>query len=300
MITTIPEQRIRIEKIKLQNFKGVSSGTVEFNCLRNPVEKEIQADLLGLYGQNGSGKTTLLEVLHVVKLAMMGKQIPCSKSGDIIAQGADFARAEVQFQVRNADDSIYHVEYAFSLGRVTISTEQQPIKKNKSVVSKWVPVITASAGVLAFLNPIATASMIGGAAIGTAAITRVADIVGTGVITSKLAKSTVEKFSKSDTTDSEEKLIVFNETLSLSGMFNGNMVRFGPIFDASSNDVAFLPKARHKSFFPNKTTATLKELQRYKGQILFDSRSFIFSDEITQILLTEQPLKVNGIMQYCY
>ena len=48
-------QRIRIEKIHLINFKGVIDGTVEFNCCKNPIEKDIQSDILGLYGQNGSG-----------------------------------------------------------------------------------------------------------------------------------------------------------------------------------------------------------------------------------------------------
>lgn len=81
--------------------KGVSDGIIEFNCLKNPIEKDTRSDILGIYGQNGSGKTTLLEALHVAKLAMMGRAIPYSTFGSIIAQGTDSARMSITFQISN-------------------------------------------------------------------------------------------------------------------------------------------------------------------------------------------------------
>ena len=287
--------KIRIERIELQNFKGVSNGVIEFNCFKTPVEKDTCSDILGIYGQNGSGKTTLLEALHVAKLAMMGRKIPFDRYGSIVAQGADYARMSITFQASNADGTFYHLEYAFSLGVWEISpstTKNNGKSKNATKIAGGMITSTAlSTAMLAAALGVAGPAMMPVAAVAGPAMMPVAAVAGAaGIVAGQILKasSTGKEVSQAD--GKVKRLAVFDEVLNLSGMFNGNTVRQGPVFDTRTTETVFLPKSRQKSFFPNKTAATLKELQNQKKSALVNSKSFIFCDELSQLLLEQESI----------
>jgi len=294
--------RIRIEKVVLQNFKGVKNGVIEFNCLKTPTEKDTCSDIIGIYGQNGSGKTTLLEALHIAKLAMMGEKIPLKKYGNIISQDSDSARMTISFQVSNSDGSFYHLEYAFSLGfwEIADSTSKDD-RKTKNLIKSASNAITASAvttsaittalGITSSAVSVSTATSALATALGITGASimmpGIALVGAAGIVASQILKSTGSEKEALKTEGKVKRIAIFDEVLSLSGMFNGSMVRSGPIFDTRTTETAFLPKARHKSFFPVKTTAVLKELQKYKSKALINAKSFIFSDELSQLLLDQ-------------
>ena len=284
MLQTPFSTRLRIEKIELQNFKGVANGTIEFNCLRTPVEKDTSSDLLGIYGQNGSGKTTLLEALHVAKLAMMGQKIPYAKYGNMIAQGADSARMTIMFQASNPDGTFYHIEYAFSLGvwEIVPNIEKTGRSNNKGVVET----IKTSAKLTSALTT-ATIAFIAGATIMPAieAVTGAA-----GIVASQIVKSSNSGKEVSQSDGKIKRLAIFDEVLNLSGMFNGTIVRFGPIFDTRTTETVFMPKSKQKSFFPNGTATAMKELKNQKKNSLVNSKSFIFCDELSQMILQQDSI----------
>ena len=276
--------KIRIEKIALQNFKGVSNGFIEFNCLKSPIEKDTCSDILGIYGQNGSGKTTLLEALHVTKLAMMGRKIPFDKYGNIVAQGADYARMSISFQASNADGSFYHLEYAFSLGvwEISPSTSKNNGKSKNA---------TKIAGGMINSTAVSTALLATSLGVAGPAMMPVAAVAGAaGIVAGQILKSSSAGKEVSHAEGKVKRLAIFDEVINLSGMFNGNTVRQGPVFDTRTTETVFLPKSRHKSFFPNKTAAVLKELQNHKKSALVNSKSFIFCDELSQLLLEQESI----------
>lgn len=274
---------IRIEKIELQNFKGVTNGVIEFNCLKNPTEKDTCSDILGIYGQNGSGKTTLLEALHIAKLAMMGRKVPFEKYSHVISQGADYARMTISFQVNNEDGSFYHLEYAFSLAVWEIDSANSKGTGNKltdSIIkSKALPATSLAAAI-----------GLAGAAIMPMFAAGVAAAGAAGIVAGQIMKSSNSGQEVLESDGKIKNLAIYDEVLSLSGTFEGASVRFGPVFDTRTTEMVFSPKARHKSFFPTKTATVLKELQRYKDQCLVKSKSFIFCDGLSQLLLEQETI----------
>lgn len=281
---------IRIEKIELKNFKGVSNGIIEFNCLKNPIEKETLSDILGIYGQNGSGKTTLLEALHIVKLAMMGEKIPEEKYGNIISQNAKKAEITVTFQFKNQDESFYHVDYHLSLENKTFSVRE---KKDNDDQEDIIKAARAGAKLGAAIPAAATATMVGSPIVGSI-IVAAATTGAAAVVASKLAKNSKGNKNQAYGTRIVHRLVLSDEVLSLYGTFNGVETRLGPVFDTritEEDDIdkesVFLPKAKHKLFFPNDTALALKELQKYKSRYKYNSKSFIFCDELSQMFLDQ-------------
>lgn len=103
---------VRIENITIENFKNVSSGTLNFENRRKPYKSSV----LGLYGQNGSGKTALIDAIQLLKFALCGNQIP-QKYADYVHVDAEFAMLKYEFVVRYPDEE-YKVWYQFSLRKV--------------------------------------------------------------------------------------------------------------------------------------------------------------------------------------
>ena len=292
---------IRVEKIELKNFKNVRNGVIEFNCLKNPISDGISADILGIYGQNGSGKTTMLDALYIAKLAMMGEGVPEDLFGNIISQNADKAEMTITFQFKNQDESFYHVEYHFSLENKLFSVSEKPAKsgKGKKVNPAMIAGGAAVAGGTAVAGNAAALGLAGAliAPVAAPVIVPVVAIAATtsaaSIVASKLAKDSKGDKNRANASKTIRRLVLSDEVLSLYGSFNGTEIRLGPIFDTrevkegSEGENVFLPKAKHKMFFPQNTAIALKELQNYKTRYRYNSKSFIFCDELSQMFLDQ-------------
>lgn len=105
---------IRLQKAVLENFKSVEYGEITFACGKKFVPYGTDSDILGLYGQNGSGKTSFIEALAILKLLMMGAEVP-GVYAECVAKGQDSSRLEFTFDLQYADGRIRTVVYEFRL-----------------------------------------------------------------------------------------------------------------------------------------------------------------------------------------
>jgi len=282
----------RIEKIQLENFRGVTNGTIEFNCLKNPIEKDTSADILGLYGQNGSGKTTMLEALQVAKLLMMGRSIPAEQFSNLISQDAESARMKILFQFMNDDETTYHVEYAFSLAYKNIGDviEETVSKLLENYKEHDQPDFVISDGKGEHLL-VEFKSERNREAGGEITADYIYDYRSQGTIADYVRRyEYMMKYlahNYDDVLSRNKQYVVYDEVLSLSGRFDGMDYRFGAIFDTRSEGVAFLPKAKHTEFFPRETSQVMKEMERIKKRLYQSSKSYVFSEEVSQLLLEQ-------------
>lgn len=95
---------VRIKRLELTNFKGVSHGVIEFNCAKEFIPYNTKSDILGLYGQNGSGKSAMVEAISTVKALMSGYSLTpnFAKRIDISAEYA-IIRIDFDFQYRSGE-----------------------------------------------------------------------------------------------------------------------------------------------------------------------------------------------------
>lgn len=93
------ESYIRIQQIKLENFKNVKNGTIDLPSYKNNNIFSKDSDLIGLYGQNGSGKTALIEALWILKNTLLGESLP-DNCKNYIYQGKQIASIEIIFSAQ--------------------------------------------------------------------------------------------------------------------------------------------------------------------------------------------------------
>lgn len=109
-----PKGSIRIQSIEIKDFKSVDHGYIELF----PIGKKKttgKSNILALYGQNGSGKTTVIQVLYLLKLIMMGEELP-DEAGRMIKQGKESANIRIVFEYnREGEEIIEYITYSFSL-----------------------------------------------------------------------------------------------------------------------------------------------------------------------------------------
>ena len=98
---------VRIESIKIENFKNVQYGYIDFENKR----KDYRASILGLYGQNGSGKTALIDAFQVLKFVLCGQPVPV-KYADYVNVEEACSVLEFQFRIKR-EEQIYNVWYQF-------------------------------------------------------------------------------------------------------------------------------------------------------------------------------------------
>ena len=112
---------IRLQKAVLDNFKSVEHGEIVFACGKKFVPYGTESDILGLYGQNGSGKTSFIEALAILKLLMIGAEVPAVYA-ECVAKGQEMARLEFTFDLQYEDGRIRKVVYEFLMSAVENET----------------------------------------------------------------------------------------------------------------------------------------------------------------------------------
>ena len=114
---------VRIKKAILKDFKNVEYGEITFNCGRQFVPYNTEADIMGIYGQNGSGKTSLIEALAILKDLMAGERVH-SVYADCITVGKNHAELEFVFDLQYPDGIVREATYAFSIKNQEATQEE--------------------------------------------------------------------------------------------------------------------------------------------------------------------------------
>lgn len=117
---TLP--RIRIRRVKLQNFKSVRNGELLLCESNGRSLYEREPDILGIYGQNGSGKTSFIEALSILKQLMIGAPIHENYT-DCVALDADHAFLSFHFDLVDPDGSCREAVYSFCLARELVPVD---------------------------------------------------------------------------------------------------------------------------------------------------------------------------------
>lgn len=114
---------IRIKKVVLKDFKSIERGEIVFNCGRQFVPCNTEADILGIYGQNGSGKTSFIEALAILKDLMSGQPVANSYA-ECVAVDKDHAELEFVFDLQYPDEIIREASYSFCMSSVNLTEEE--------------------------------------------------------------------------------------------------------------------------------------------------------------------------------
>lgn len=102
---------LKIAYIKLNNFKNVRNGEINFEV------KDGLSNVIGIYGQNGSGKTAVIEALELFKALVKSKSLP-PNAIDLIEYGEETAKIELGFMVHSsALEGNYKLVYYFEIGK---------------------------------------------------------------------------------------------------------------------------------------------------------------------------------------
>lgn len=122
---------VKIQEIKIENFKNVKNGIASFqsyNKLKNKAEIN-GADILGIYGQNGSGKTALVESIDILKSILSGEKIK-ENAKNLFLCNSDNTSFQYVFKL-DFSEKKYFVHYNFEL---RINKENQNIEISKETL----------------------------------------------------------------------------------------------------------------------------------------------------------------------
>lgn len=101
---------VRIEAIRMENFKSVSKGEVYFNEQKSLIRGEIKDDefssILGIYGQNGSGKTTIIECLKIIQ-QLFSMKFLSNNLINCFRYDEDNIKLETDFYLFNDNEKFY-------------------------------------------------------------------------------------------------------------------------------------------------------------------------------------------------
>ncbi|WKY48960.1 AAA family ATPase [Eubacteriaceae bacterium ES3] len=104
---------VRICTIEINNIKNVCYGKIDhLGKLAEPID-EMNADILGIYGQNGSGKTAVIEVLDFLKRLMSGSSLP-PEIMNYLTKGEKSAECQFSFWISHNGDA-FNFDYRFKI-----------------------------------------------------------------------------------------------------------------------------------------------------------------------------------------
>lgn len=133
---------VRILNIKINNFKNVKYGEIDFKNRKTIKEKyELsKGDILGVYGQNGSGKTALVEVINTFKEIVLGKKLS-NNVCKLISVDEQSTTIEIMFYVFSHNKK-YIATYSFEITKIINKSATFPssafISKEKLTFSSLV------------------------------------------------------------------------------------------------------------------------------------------------------------------
>jgi hypothetical protein len=135
-------QVIRLQSIRLENFKNVKNGKIEMPLCADKTIYTERAEILGLYGQNGSGKTAVIDALGFLKQLLSGDRVD-SNIADYIMKGCKKATCNFKFYIQKAESELL-VEYIFSIEEQesgpVISEEKITFSQKED--AKWLSKVT--------------------------------------------------------------------------------------------------------------------------------------------------------------
>ncbi len=105
---------IRLQRVKLINFKNVRAGEIDFLSYKNEDYFSKESDLLGFYGQNGSGKTAFIEALWILKNILLGESLP-KDCKDYIYQGKKESTIKAILSLE-MEENKYLIFYGLTIG----------------------------------------------------------------------------------------------------------------------------------------------------------------------------------------
>lgn len=114
---------VRIKKAKLENFKSVAKGEIEFNCGKQHIPYGTSSDILGIYGQNGSGKTSFIEALAILKRLLMGARVP-DEYAECVSKNAEYAHLEFSFDLQYPSGEIREAVYSFCMSHAALNEDE--------------------------------------------------------------------------------------------------------------------------------------------------------------------------------
>ena len=89
---------IRIEQLRIQNLKNVTSGTININTKQRASDSI--SSILGIYGPNSSGKTTVILALSILKSLLSGEKL-ADEYSSLINMNSPCASIGVKISIRN-------------------------------------------------------------------------------------------------------------------------------------------------------------------------------------------------------
>lgn len=126
---------VRLQEIKIYDFKNIDNGVITFPCYRKNTFYERKSEVLGIYGQNGSGKTAVVEAMKIFKILCSGDSLPTNIT-DYIQVNKNITKLEYIFYIEK-EEARTQLFYEVILNKDGNITEELSAKFYNKDKGKW-------------------------------------------------------------------------------------------------------------------------------------------------------------------